>query len=126
MRRFAFAAMIAALAPAAFAGIAYNFQSTSSGTRAASIAGRTEAEGTNLRVELTTGDGMLFKDGAVVRSCDGGRTLHVIDSASKTYSDLPIDQMLGGAGSMLKQLDDAGTGAVVNPKVAARAAGDGG
>src|ERR1051325_4002438 len=123
MRRFAFAALLAALAPAAFAGIVYNFQSTSSGTRAATLAGRTEAEGTNLRVELATGDGMLFKDGAIVLSSDGGRTLHVVDPGSKTYYDLQLDQILGGAGSMFKQLGDAVKISVSNPKVTTRDAG---
>ena len=83
MRRLAFAALLAALTPAAFAGIVYRFQSTSTGT-SGTLAGRTEAEGTNLRVEMTTGDGMLFQDGAIVLSGDGGRTLHVVDPGSKT------------------------------------------
>ena len=126
MRRLAFAAFIAALAPAAFAGIVYRFESTSSGTRAATIAGRTEAEGTSLRVELTTGDGTLFKDGSVVLSSDGGRTLHVVDPETKTYYDLQIDQLLGSGASMLKQFGDAVKISVGNPKVTTRDAGDGG
>jgi hypothetical protein len=126
MRRFAFAALAAALAPAAFAGIVYRFESTSSGTRAGSIAGRTVAEGTNLRVELTTGDGTLFKDGAVVLSSDGGRTLHVVDPQSKTYYDLQIDQLLGNVGSMFKQFGGAVKVSVSDPKVTTRDAGDGG
>lgn len=126
MRRFALAILLAALAPAAFAGITYRFQSTSTGARATTISGRTEAEGTNVRVELTNGDGMMFQDGSVIVSTDGGRTLHVMDPASKTYYDLKLDDILGGATTMFKQFGDAVKITISNPKVTTRDAGDGG
>src|SRR5215212_10025560 len=126
MRRLALAALAAALAPAAFAGITYHFQSTTSGLQETTIAGRTESEGSNFRVELSSGDGMMFKDGSVVLSSDAGRTLHVIDPGSKTYYDLQLDQILGGATSMFKGLGDAVKITIANPKVTTREAGDGG
>src|ERR1051325_1918925 len=126
MKRLALLALLGALAPAAFAGLTYDFRTTNDGgTSNSALSGRTFVEGTGMRMEFTKGDGTLFKDSAVVLSTDAGKTLHVINPADKTYYDLALYDILGGAVSMLKQLGDMVKVTFTDPKVSTRAAGDG-
>jgi hypothetical protein len=82
------------------AAIAYNFQSVSSGMTATTIAGRAEADGQNFRMNLSAGDGRLFKDDSVILSHDGGRTITVVDPSAKTYYDLELEQLVQSATSL--------------------------
>ncbi|HEV7919152.1 MAG TPA: DUF4412 domain-containing protein [Thermoanaerobaculia bacterium] len=127
MKRLALLALLSALAPAAFAGLSYDFRSdTAGGSRASALSGRTSVEGNGMRMDLTKGDGTLFQDGAVVLSDDAGKTLHVLNPSDKTYYDLALYDLLGGAASVLKQLGSMVKVTFTDPKVSAREAGDGG
>jgi hypothetical protein len=126
MKRLALLALLGALAPAALAGLSYDFRSDSSGgAGGGALIGRTSVEGSGMRMELSKGDGTLFKDGAVVLSSDAGKTLHVLNPSDKTYYDLALYDLLGGAASMLKQLGGMVKVTFSDPKVATREAGDG-
>jgi hypothetical protein len=126
MKRLILAVLLAVLAPAAFGGLSYAFRSDTTGSsRGSSLAGRTSVEGNAMRVEMTKGDGMLFKDGAVVLSNDAGKTLHVLNPSGKTYYDLQLYDLLGGATSMLKQLGSMVKVSFTEPKITTRDAGDG-
>ncbi|HKO56825.1 MAG TPA: hypothetical protein VJ276_13200, partial [Thermoanaerobaculia bacterium] len=125
MKRLALAALLAAIAPAALAGLSYDFRSDTTGTRGMALSGRTSVEGNAMRMEMTSGDGMLFKDGAVILSNDAGKTLHVLNPSEKTYYDLQLYDLLGGATSMLKQLGNMVKVTFSEPKVTTRDAGEG-
>jgi hypothetical protein len=124
MRRFIVAAALAVVASSAFAGVTYHYSSTTEGMAHTMLDGNVAIEGSRLRIDMAHGDGMLFKDGAIVLSTDGGKTLHVLDPSSKTYYDLELSQLLGAGNSALSQL-----GAdlkIENPKVNVVDQGDGG
>lgn len=124
MKRIVVFALAITLAPAAFAGLSYYFSATSTGAGSGpSFGGRTIVEGKGMRVEVMKGDGLLFKDGSVVLSDDGGQTLHVLDPSRKTYYDLALGDFTGKMQSMF------GPGSSMRysePKVVTREAGDGG
>ncbi len=106
-------------------GITYNFQSISSGMTATTLAGRVEAEGANVRVDVSTGDGKLFKDKSIIFSHDGGKTISVVDLQARTYYDLGIDQMTQGPNSLFGASGLFKVSAQ-NPNVAVREEGSGG
>lgn len=109
------------LASSSTAGVTYEFESVTSGLTAQKVSGTVKAEGSALRMELARGDGILFQDGAVVLSTDGGKTLTVADPRAKTFYIIDIADVLGGADSMIAQF-----GALVSvrdPKVSVRHGG---
>ncbi|HEX7152863.1 MAG TPA: DUF4412 domain-containing protein [Thermoanaerobaculia bacterium] len=112
-------------AASAMAGVTYKLDSKTTGLASANIGGTVKVEGTSMRVDLATGDGVLFKNGSVVTSKDSGKSLVVADPSTKTYYNLDL-QDLGGAGPLLRQLGDSVKMKIENPKVSARDAGDGG
>lgn len=117
MKRFV--TVIAALVALPLAaGVTYQFQSSSNGVRQGNLAGTVFVDGTNVRLDVKSGDNFLFKDNSIVLSNDGGRTLSVFDPAGKTYYVINLTSLLGNSGSLLSSL-----GASVkftNPKVAVR------
>jgi hypothetical protein len=119
----AFALLLAAAS--SFAGITYKLDSKTTGLASANIAGIVKVEGTGMRMELASGDGVLFKNGSILTTKNGGKNILVTDPSTKTYYELDL-QDLGGAGPLLRQLGDSVKVKIENPKVTNRDAGDGG
>ena len=115
-----------AIAPSAFAALTYKTQSSTTGLRGVTIAGAVTVDGSRMRMDVTKGDNMVFKDNAMVLSTDGGKTMSVFDPATKTFYDLQLDQILGGPSSILQGLGDLVKINFANPKVNVSDAGDGG
>ena len=113
------------LAVSASAGITYDFRSVTGGIAEQSIAGSVQAEGSSMRIDFTSGDGMLFTTGSYALST-GGSKLTVIDPSAKTYYDLDTDALLGGADALLGQFGGAVKFEVKDPKVKVTGGGAGG
>ena len=110
----------------AVAGLTYDFTSTTTGIANQTIAGSVRAEGTGMRVDITTGDGALFENGSFAVSTNGGKTMSVVTPSKKTYYELDLSGLLGGADTLFKQLGDNVKLDVKNPKVAVTGGGPGG
>lgn len=106
MQRFLIFVAAAILTMSAFAGTAYDFRSESTGIHKTTMSGHVEVEGKQLRMNVADGDGKLFRNGSVIYSNDGGKTLVVTSPSDKTYYDLKLDDLLGSAGAMLKSMGD--------------------
>jgi len=106
MQRFLIFIAAATLATSAFCGTAYDFRSESTGIHKTAMAGHVEVEGKRLRMNVTEGDGKMFRNGSIVYSTDGGKTLIVTTPADKTYYELNLEDLLGSAGAMLKSMGD--------------------
>jgi hypothetical protein len=117
---------ILAVASTTFAGLAYDFESTTTGVGARTMTGSVRAEDSKVRVTIGKGDGILFKDGSVIVSTDGGQTLAVMDPATKSYYDLDLGDLLGDASGFSKQFGGAVSFDIKNPRVAVRDRGDAG
>jgi hypothetical protein len=122
-RSIAFALVVLFTAPALLAGLAYNVESTTSGMGGGTLSGTVRVDGKKVRLDVSRGDGILFKDGAVVVSTDGGSTLSVMDPASKSYYAMDISQIFGDLGGMMKSLGGGISVAVENPRVSVRDGG---
>jgi hypothetical protein len=125
MKRVLLVHLMLVCAPA-FAGLTYKAQSETTGLRNATIIGTVSVDGTHLRMDVAQGDNMIFKDNAIVLSNDGGKTMSVLDPASKTYYDLQLQDLVGSATSMLSKMGDMVKVTFDNPHVTVRDAGDGG
>ena len=110
-----FVIAIFAIAPALFAGLTYDFQSTTTGAGARTMNGSVRAEGSRVRLTMSKGDGILFKDGSVVVSVDGGRTLAVMDPSAKSYYEINFGELIGDASGLMKQFGAAVE--IENPRV---------
>jgi hypothetical protein len=125
MRRLLLVIAFTIIALPAQSGTAYDFRSATTGIRKMTMSGRIEVEGKNFRMNVAEGDGKLFRDGAMVLSNDGGKTLIVTSPADKTFFEIKLDELLGGAGAMLKSLGDTVKITFDNQKVDVRDAGAG-
>ena len=124
MKRTVFFALLLLLAAAvASAGVTYEFTMNVDGA-GGGMAGTASADGPRSRAELTRGDGLLFEDGSVIVSADGGRTLHVLDPGARTYYRLSSD-LFAKVGTLVKNMGSMLRISVSNPKVAVRSAGAG-
>jgi len=125
MKHRALIAILCSLAAAsAFGGVTYDFRMVTTGVQPMTIAGNVVSDGPRLRMEVDRGDGMIFKDDSVVISRDGGKTLLVFHPPSKTFFQLPMDDVMGGAIKALQSpLLDVKFDA---PKVSVHDFGDGG
>lgn len=97
--RFAFCLIL--LAPALFAGVTYEFSSITEGADTSRLVGTASVEGSNMRLEVQSGDGVVFQDGSVVISKDGGSTLLFLDPSKKTYYEMRLDDLMNSMGSIL-------------------------
>ena len=116
----------AALTTSLSAGLTYDFRSVSQGAGASQLSGRASIDGDRLRMDVSKGDGIIFKDNSVVLSEDGGQTLMVLDVKKKTYYELPLNDLLAASGSMMKAMGGMIKFSIKNPKVSIKEAGDGG
>ena len=109
----------------AFAGMTYKVQSATSGFRSVTMLGTVTVDGSRMRMDISNGDKLLFKDNSIVFSTDGGKTMTVVDPSTKTYYEMQLDQLISGAGSLLKGNPMIKI-SFENPKVTVRDGGDGG
>ena len=126
MKRLISLVVLLAAAPSLFAGATYKFRSVTTGAATGTFDGTVKTEGSNFRVEVKTGDGVLFKNGSIVLSGDAGKTLLVTEPATKSYYQLDLTDLLGGAASVTRQFGDLVKFEVRNSKVDFKDAGDGG
>jgi hypothetical protein len=126
MRRAAVAAMLASSIPAAFAGYAYRFTTT---TRSAIgeqlLSGRAVVDGPRMRIDFTRGDGIVFQDGSWIFSIDSGKTMMLVDPATRSYSRLELGELLRTAGSAMKAFSN-GAMTFSTPSVTTTEGGSGG
>ncbi|HEU4523270.1 MAG TPA: hypothetical protein VFT12_14770 [Thermoanaerobaculia bacterium] len=125
MKRLVAVAMAFASMPA-FAGISYDFRTSTTGISSQTIAGAVQAEGKNIRIDVETGDGVLFQSGSFVVSSDGGQTMRVANPSDRTWYQLNLSEILGGGDALLKQLGGAVNLEVRNPKVSVSGGTDAG
>src|SRR5258708_30643172 len=104
MKRFLVVSALFATAVSASAGLTYKVQSTTTGVHRMTLGGTVNVDGTRMRFDVASGDGMLFKDNSLVLSSDGGKTMSIFDPATHNYYDLQIDQLLASSTSMLNSL----------------------
>src|SRR5262249_50107237 len=88
-------------AASSFAGVSYDFHSETTGMQQTTIDGKVASDGVNMRMSMSHGDGLLFKDGAMVLARNGGKTFAVYDPAAKTFFELGIEDLAANAASML-------------------------
>ena len=90
-----------------FGGVAYRFETVTTGFGEQRISGSVVAEGTRMRVNLTAGDGVTFPNGSFVLA--DGNHVTFFDPSTKTYYDVtfdplaPLKSMLGDAVSISNQ-----------------------
>ncbi len=102
----------------ATAGLTYDIHTATSGTQASDQKIHATVDGKNVRLDFKQGDGLVFKNGAVAISHDGGTTLDVLDPSSKTYYEIDLSAVAPqGMLDMLK---------LSNEKVKVEDQGDGG
>src|SRR5437870_10602467 len=102
MKRFsALPALVFLAAATAFGGVTYDFRMVTTGAQQMTVAGSVASDGQNLRMVIDRGDAMVFKDGSIVLSRDGGKNLFVFDSSAKTYFQMPLEDITRGAADAL-------------------------
>jgi hypothetical protein len=102
------------------AGVTYQFDSVSTGVGEQHMRGAVKAEGAKVRVDIARGDKTFFKDGSVVLSTDGGKTLTVADMKARSYYILNLNDLLASASAMLQQFGGVFQLDVRNPRVVVR------
>ncbi|HUP45167.1 MAG TPA: hypothetical protein VM779_06610, partial [Thermoanaerobaculia bacterium] len=125
-RRLHLLTLLLWIAAPAFAGISYDFTSATTGLSNQTVTGTVRADGSSLRMDVGTGDGVLFQSGSFVVSTNGAQTMTVVDPRAKTFYQIDLSQMLGGAGSLQQQLGSDITIEVRDPRVSVSAAADAG
>lgn len=103
MRHFCSLLIAVFLTAPLHAGIVYQFKSMSEGN-AADMIGTAKVEGSNFRMELSEGDGVVFKDNSIILSDDGGKTLMILDPKKKEYYRLSIEDTLNAMNTMLQSM----------------------
>ena len=126
MKRIVTVFAVAAIAASARAGVTYNFASVSSGMHETTVTGTATTDRGRMRIDITRGDGSVLRDHMVALSIREGQALRVLDPSARTYYDVDLEQLLGGVGAMVKQLEGLVTVRVENVTVNAQDAGDGG
>jgi len=69
-----------------------------------SMSGSAAIEGQKMRLDLKEGDDVLFKDGSIMISTDGGESYMVLDPKKKEYYEVNLKQLLSAAGAMLNSM----------------------
>ncbi|HEX3583187.1 MAG TPA: hypothetical protein VH087_15565, partial [Thermoanaerobaculia bacterium] len=101
LKRAVAAVLFVLSAPALFGGVAYRFDTVTSGLGEQRISGSVEAEAQRMRVNIAAGDGVTYPDGSFVL-VDGNHVM-VFDPGTKTYYELVADPL----GSLKTMLGDA-------------------
>jgi hypothetical protein len=106
----------------ATAGLTFDLTTATSGSASGSQVMHAAVDARNVRLDIATGDGMMFKDGSIALSHDAGATLDVLDPQAKTYYELALDKLdasavLGGAVNLTNEkvsVKDAGNGGTID------------
>ncbi len=93
MRRFPIVLSAFLLSTSAFAGITYQFRTTSEGIGGQSMSGVVQSDAGRSRIEITTSDNTMFPAGSVIVSSGGG-TMTVFNPAKKTYYEMDVAKYL--------------------------------
>ena len=126
MKKLIVTMALSVIALPAWAGMTYEFRSSTEGQGASQLVGKAAIEGGKMRMEIQDGDGVLFNDGSVVISSDGGATLLILDPEEKTYTELRTDELFSTLGALMKSAGPMFRMTIENPSVNVREAGDGG
>ncbi|HEY0787539.1 MAG TPA: DUF4412 domain-containing protein [Thermoanaerobaculia bacterium] len=111
--------------PLAAAGLTYDFATAGKGSAAGSMSGTASVEAGKARVEFTRGDGVLFQNGAVAITSDGGKTLRILDPKARTFYSLSFDDLFATAGALMKSMGSMFQLSFANQKVEVKPAGPG-
>jgi hypothetical protein len=108
------------------AGLIYDFQTvTEEGRSSSALKGTAKIEGTNLRMELSEGDGMIFKNNSVVISEDNGQTMLVLDPKKKEYYRISMEQTFSTLSNLMQSAGGMFDISIDNQKVDVRDLGAG-
>jgi hypothetical protein len=118
-------ALLMLVCSSAFGGVTYEFSSRNDKGQG-SLAGAAAIEGTKMRLDLEKGDEILFKDGSVMISTNGGESFYVLDTRKKEYYEINLGQLLSTAGAMLNSMGGMFKLSFENHTVTTSDAGDGG
>jgi len=123
MRRFVLIFALLFAVVDARAGLTYRFDSITEGVTRTAVSGVVKVDGMNVRMDVTKGDGVVFKDRGVILSRDGGLTVRVADLAARSFYDVKIADLAGDAAGLLRQLGSSVTFTLQNPRVSVRELG---
>jgi hypothetical protein len=126
MKRLLFLLSFLFLASTAFAGVTYDFQIVTDGPGGGTLAGKAALSGSSMRMDIDRGDNLLFKNGSIVLSKDGGETLLILDPKQKTYTEFSVEQVFAALGSMSKMTAGLVKFSISNPNVQVTDGGAGG
>ena len=128
MKRFSVFCVLLLVSATAWAGISYDYSTvtTGEGGPGQRMVGKSVVDGANMRIDVTEGDGILFQSGAIVISNDGGKTLLMSDPKTKTYYELPLEQLFGALGAMLQSMGGMMEMSIENHKMTVTPEGAGG
>jgi hypothetical protein len=87
------------VASSASAGVAYTFESTSTGFGAMTVSGDARSDGQKMRIHFSHVAGNLFPDGSIAVTSDGGKSLAILDTNAKTFYTVQIGDLFSGLGS---------------------------
>ncbi len=126
MKRGIAALIVTLMSAPLFAGMTYQFQSVTTGKNGSELAGKASVEGTNMRLDFSKGDKVIFKNNSVVISKDGGKSMFVIDPKEKTYFEFSLDDLFGALGGMSNAMPGMFKMTIENQSVKLTGSGDGG
>lgn len=125
MRHLVTVILAAVLVPTAFAGVSYRFDSSSSGFASQTISGVVKADQGKVRIDVTTGDGLMFESGSVMFASGGG-PITVANPADKTYYEIDPSNLLGSSAGAMTQLQGLVNIDARNSRVSVRDGGNSG
>jgi hypothetical protein len=126
MKRFLTSIAVTLIALPVAAGVTYDFTSVADGRGGTSLKGKASIDGKNMRLDLSEGDGALFKNNSTIISNDGGNTLLVIDPKDKSYYEFNIQEVFSSLGSLMGAAGGLVKMSIDNQSVNVTEAGDGG
>lgn len=122
MRRLGFVAALL-FATELHAGVIYRFESVTGGLTTHTFAGTVKADDGKARIDVASGDGLLFGNNSVVLSSAVSPSVTVIDPAKKTFYELDVANLLARSSGALSQLGNLVKVDARNPRVVVRDAG---
>lgn len=125
MKKTVIALVIVLLAPAAFAGLSYRFESASTGLVNQTMKGVVESDGSMMRITIEKGDGAAFPDGAYAVAPAGGGTIKVAVPSTRSWYEISLQDLQASGARLLAELRSVMNVAVKNPRVNVREIGPG-
>lgn len=126
MKHLAIASLaLALLAAPAAAGIHFESTTRVEGAQGGNVTAEGWVDGDSAKILFKSTDNPLLAEGGYLLTTDGGRTVYLVDPDDKTYAPFDIEQMLAGAGAMLKAMGPMMKMSFSNPQVEKLAEGPG-